>query len=113
MMSGSTFRHNVVSFQNDEFLNFGKLTAKDLLQGSAGPNFFGMTITDYILFGDVKSLNPSVEEVPPGELKDTLVKLQGTEDAEEFKSLASFAVIFVSVMVIQNLWSPSKKRMNF
>ena len=94
MMCGSTFRHNVVSFQNDEFLNFGKLTAKGLLQGSAGPNFFGITITDYILFGDVKCLNPPVEEVPPGELKDTLVKLQGTEDAEEFKSLASFGCDF-------------------
>ena len=36
----------------------------------------------------------SFSRSPPGELKDTLVKLQGTEDAEEFKSLASFGCGF-------------------
>lgn len=65
MMCGSTFRHNVVSLQNDEFLKFGKLTSKGFLQGSPGPKFFGKTVTDYIIFGAIKCLNPSGGEVPP------------------------------------------------
>ena len=80
--------------QHDEFLTSGQLIAKGLLQGSPGPKFFGKTVTEYILFGDVKCLSPSIGEVPPGEPKDTLAKLQPVEDAEEFKSLASFECDF-------------------
>ena len=94
MLCGSTFCHNVVALQHNEFLRFAQLTAKGFLQGSLGPKFFGQTVTDYILFGDVKCLNPPIGEVPPGELKDTLVKLQAVEDAEEFKLLASFECDF-------------------
>lgn len=71
-------------------MKFGKLSAKGLLQGSAGPKCFGKTVTDYILYGDVKRLSPTLEEVPPGELKMSLEKLQGMDNAEDFKQEASF-----------------------
>jgi hypothetical protein len=90
MLCGTTFRHNVVSLQKEEFMKFGQLTAKGLLQGSAGPKCFGKTVTDYTLYGNIQCLNATLEEVPPGELKDSLERLQGIHDAEEFKSEASF-----------------------
>jgi hypothetical protein len=90
MLCGTTFRHNVVSLQKEEFMKCGQLAAKGLLQGSAGPKCFGKTVTDYILYGNVQCLNPTLEEVSPGELKDSLERLEGIQDAEELKSEASF-----------------------
>ncbi|CAB3981343.1 Hypothetical predicted protein, partial [Paramuricea clavata] len=65
-----------------------QLATKGLLQGSADPKCFGKT--DYVLYGNVQCLNPTLEEVVPGEIKDSLEKLEGIQDAEEFKSEASF-----------------------
>lgn len=90
MLCGSTFRHNVISLQKEEFMKCGQLAAKGLLQGSAGPKCFGKSVTDYILYGNVQCLDPTLEEVPPGEIKDSLERLEGIQDAEEFKSEASF-----------------------
>ncbi len=49
-----------------------QLAAKGLLQGSAGPKCFGKTVTDYILYGNVQCLNPTLEKCG-GELKDSLL----------------------------------------
>ena len=90
MLRGSTFRHNVVLLQKYEFMKCGQLAAKGLLQGSSGPKCFGMTVTDYIFYRNLQCLNPKLEEVTPGEIKDSLERLQSIQDAEEFKSEALF-----------------------
>eukprot|EP00794_Sanderia_malayensis_P001017 gene1017-338_t len=58
-----------------KFFAFGHLTALGLLQGSPGPKCFQQSVVDYILYQNLESISPKVDEVPDSEVHESLASL--------------------------------------
>ena len=90
LITQSAFRHNISALKGREYYAFGQLTAIGLLQGSPGPRCFTKSVFDYICSGSIDNLNPSIEEIPVHEVKNSLMELNNLTNPDEFKQKASF-----------------------
>ena len=82
------FRHHVSLLQQKQYFSYGQLTALGLLQGSPGPKCFQKSVVDYILYRDISSINPTIDEIPDVEVSQALAALAKIEDPSEFKKKA-------------------------
>lgn len=64
------------------------------MHGSSGPKCFSKSAVDYILGGQIESLEPTVDEVSNVEVKKFLQNLDSITDEEEFNRAASFGCEF-------------------
>eukprot|EP00794_Sanderia_malayensis_P006545 gene6544-7283_t len=90
LVTDGVFRHDVLLLKKKEYFAFGQLTAIGLLQGSPGPKFFQKSVVDYILYNNVESVTPTIEEIPDESIRRCLIELDKVENGQEFKNKASF-----------------------
>jgi hypothetical protein len=82
--------HNVMALRDNEYFLYGQCIAMAVTQGSPGPQCFASSVANYILYGDLKRLNPTIEEIPDKEIRNKLQKLEAITDSAEFLDEASF-----------------------
>ena len=84
------FSNNVVAFDQQDYLKYGRLCAMSIIQGAPSPSFFASSVVDYILYGCVDKVTTSIDDVPNVKVRQKLEELQSTTNAEDFNQLASF-----------------------
>ena len=84
------FSNNAVAFDQQDYLKYGRLCAMSIIQGALSPSFFASPVVDYILYGCVDKVTTSIDDVPSVKVRQKLEELHSTNNAEDFKQLASF-----------------------
>jgi hypothetical protein len=84
-----TFAHNIIALHNEEYYNYGMVSAFSILQGSPGPTMFASSVVDYIVYGKTDAVSAKITELPSGKVRSRLEELDAM-DPDTFKQEASF-----------------------
>ena len=55
---------NVAGLENKLYERIGEMISVSLIHGGPAPTFFAPSMVDYIVYGSINKVNPSVNEVP-------------------------------------------------
>ena len=75
LISAIHFCNNKLLFQTGDFHSIGMLVGMAITQGGSGSPFFAPSMYHYICGRDVRSISPSLQEVPDHDLYAVLVKV--------------------------------------
>ena len=89
---GKRFAHNLIAALGNEYYIYGVCCALAVINGAMGPQFFCPQVVDYILHGDIKMVQNTIDHLPNKSLKCKLQQLSNTSDESVFEKEMSLIV---------------------
>ena len=89
---GKRFAHNLIAALGNEYYIYGVCCALAVINGAMGPQFFCPQVVDYILHGDIKMVQNTIDNLPNKSLKCKLQQLSNTSNESVFEKEMSLIV---------------------
>ena len=61
-----------------------------IMQDSAAPSFFSPTLADYIIYGEIRKVQTSIQDICTLKVRNKIEELENIAYAEQFTKVASF-----------------------